>query len=153
MEIIYHPELNKYQLLLQQNIIDDLGLSGEDGKPPGIFHENKLNLEWLYRDIGQRHSEVVELMQSAEKSRKRRLIAAGVLFAISMAVVLFSKSFAVRAGYLPAGFKLIGVLMGIFSALFFIQNYFLKGMTGRRGLVDSLKTIELQREIIEKYRK
>ena len=153
MEIVFDPVLNRYQLILPEAVVKELGLFDDEENALGIFHSNKMNLEWLYSDIMKRHAAVAQLMQLAEKRRKRKLIMSVLFLLIAFLLILFKNRLAKMTAYPPAGLNLIGILVAIFSVLFFIQNYFLKGIGGRKGLAEGLKTMELQTLIQENFSK
>jgi len=151
MEIIFNKDVNKYQLVLPENVIRDLNLKGDDGRVVEIFHDNKMSLEWLYKDIEQRHTGFVEFTAVAEKRKKRKLIIFTVVFIIALLVILFNEKVADLTNYPVFAVKLICITVLILSGWTIFQTFVLGGATGKDSLRDNFKTIQLLEMIFERY--
>jgi hypothetical protein len=151
MDIIFNKEVNKYQLVLPENVIRDLNLKRNDGSAVEIFHDNKMSLEWLYKDIEQRHMGFVEVSAIAEKRKKRKLIVFAVIFSIALLAFIFNPKIADLSNYPIYAVKLICITVLILSGWSIFQILILGGTSGKASLMDNFKTLELQETILEKY--
>lgn len=151
MEIIYNKEVSKYQLVLPENIARDLNLKGDDGRYMEIYHDIKMSLEWLYKDIEQRHAGFVEYMTVAEKKKKRRLTISAIIFSVALLAILFNAKIADLTNYPAFAVKVICITVLVLSGWSMFQTLVIGGITGKDGLTENLKTMELQEMILDKY--
>ncbi len=151
MDIIFNDKANKYQLILADQVIKDLELTDDNGKPLGIFHQNKLNLEWLHRDIEQRHNEILQYRQKSEKTRKRKLTILFVILLIVIIAFLFRDKIAGLAAVLAGMVNILFGILILMSCWTILQTYILSRQNISGNLADSLKTIQLKESIVEQF--
>lgn len=153
MQILFNKELGKYQLILPEEMIKDLDLSNNDGKAFEIFHENKLSLEWLYKDIEQRHIAFKEALQKSAKKRERKMIILSIILFLAVLAVLFNSKIAAITNSPVSIINLLCAFVIIFSGFAMFQTYALKGLLPRGNFIENLKWIEMQELIIERFGK
>jgi hypothetical protein len=151
MEIIFNNTAGKYQLRLPESMVSDLDLVTSDGKPMEIFHENKLSLEWLYKDMELQYSEMGKLLDKSKKLRKRKLILFGSIFFLSVLAMLFNHKIASVTNYPVSVVNLLGVVALVISGWTIFQTYLLGKLLSKEGIIGNLKTIQLRETIIERF--
>lgn len=151
MEIVFNDAVGKYQLKLPESMSADLDLTSAEGKPLEIFHENKMSLEWLYKDLEERHLEVGKWQHKMAKRRKGKLIFFGFVFLASLIAFLFSEKIA-GAGNTPVSVvKLLCIVIMVVSGWSVFQTYILARVMPKESLIDNFKTIQLREQIMERF--
>jgi hypothetical protein len=151
MEIVFNNTVGKYQLKLPGSMAGDLDLVNQDGKPLEIFNENKMSLEWLYKDLAERHQEIEKWQSKMVKRRKGKLIFFGLIFLASLSAFLFSQKIAMAGNTPVSVVKLLCIVLMVISGWSVFQAYILSRLLAKENLIDNLKTIQLREQIIERF--
>lgn len=136
---------------MADQVMDDLLLKDEQGKPLEIVHENKMQLEWLAADIEKHHGEFIVYMEKVRKRRQLKMKIAIIILLITIVVAIMNHTVASWLS-LPLGtLNMMTILIGFFSAWQILQLYLLGSRGGSAALKENLRTLELQELIKKKF--
>ena len=151
MEIIFSSTEKKYQLIVPPNILRDLDLTTDDGLSLPIFHENKMSMDWLSRDIQRRYEEWLAFKQKANKGKKVKLIVYAILFCAALFVILFSEKMASMLSTAQSVVKLISFVVLVISGWAMLQISLLSNQLARTRFNNANKSIGLRQTIIDQF--